>query len=48
VKLQTTVATKTKASKRTIQERIADLVSLGVLEKRGATRTTEYKGSGLI
>ena len=48
VKLQTTVASKTKASKRTIQERIADLVLRGVLEKRGATRTTEYKASGLI
>jgi hypothetical protein len=47
-KLQTTVAAKTKASTRTIQERIADLVTQGVLEKRGAASTTEYKASGLI
>jgi hypothetical protein len=47
-KMQTTVATKTKASTRTIQERIADLIAQGVLEKRGATRTTEYRASGLI
>src|SRR5437870_5616644 len=48
VKLQTAVARETEASKRTIQERIADLVSRGLLEKRGATRTTEYRASGLI
>lgn len=47
-KMQSTVATKTKAATRTIQERIADLIAQGVLEKRGATRTTEYKASGLI
>jgi hypothetical protein len=47
-KMQATVATKTKASTRTIQERIADLIAQGVLEKRGATRTTEYRASGLI
>jgi hypothetical protein len=47
-KMQTAVATKTKASTRTIQERIADLIAQGVLEKRGAASTTEYKASGLI
>jgi hypothetical protein len=46
--MQATVATKTKVSTRTIQERIADLVAQGVLERRGATRTTEYRASGLI
>ena len=47
-KLQTTVATKTKASTRTIQERIGSLLAHGVLEKRGGGPKTEYKASGLI
>jgi hypothetical protein len=47
-KLQTTVATKTKASTRTIQERIVTLLGQGVLEKRGGGPATEYKATGLI
>jgi len=47
-KMQTVVASKTKAKTRTIQRNIADLIAQGVLEKRGATSTTEYKASGLI
>ena len=47
-KMQATVASKTQAATRTIQEHIADLISQGVLEKRGATHTIEYKASGLI
>lgn len=47
-KMQSAVATKTKASTRTIQRSIADLVGQGVLEKRGATRTIEYRATGLI
>jgi hypothetical protein len=47
-KLQTTVATKTKASTRTIQERIVALLAEGVLEKRHGGPKTEYKASGLI
>lgn len=47
-KMQAAVAAKTKASTRTIQRSIAELIAQGVLEKRGATRTTEYRASGLI
>ena len=47
-KLQAAVANKTKASKRTIQERIVDLIGQGVLDKRGGGPTTEYKANGLI
>lgn len=47
-KLQAAVAKKTKAATRTIQERIADLMAQGVLDKRGGGPTTEYKASGLI
>ena len=46
--LQKKVATKTKAATRTIQERIADLLAAGLLEKRGGGPTTEYKATGLI
>lgn len=47
-KMQSAVATKTKASTRTVQRGIADLIAQGVLEKRGAARTLEYRASGLI
>ena len=47
-KLQTTVAAKTKASTRTIQERIVALLAQGVLEKKGGGPKIEYKASGLI
>ena len=47
-KLQAAVATKTKAAPRTIRDRIADLLTEGVLEKRGGGPTTEYKATGLI
>jgi hypothetical protein len=46
--MQSKVATKTRASTRTIQDRIADLLATGVLDKRGGGPTTEYKASGLI
>jgi hypothetical protein len=46
--MQAKVAAKTKASTRTIQERIAELLVAGVLDKRGGGPTTEYRASGLI
>ena len=46
--MQSKVATKTGASTRTIQDRIADLLATGVLDKRGGGPTTEYRASGLI
>lgn len=46
--LQSSVMRKTRASKRTVQLRIADLLAEGMLEKRGGSSTTEYKSSGLI
>jgi Fic family protein len=47
-KLQTAVARKTGASTRTVRDRLADLVSDGLLEKRGGGPTTEYRTTGLI
>ncbi len=47
-RLQTTVATNTKASTRTIQERIVALLAQGVLDKKGGGPRTEYKASGLV
>ena len=47
-KMQTAVEKKTKAAKRTVQDRIADLLEQGVLEKRGGGPTTEYRATGLI
>ena len=46
--LQTAVARKTGASTRTVRDRLADLVSDGLLEKRGGGPSTEYRATGLI
>lgn len=42
------VATKVKKSDRSIQIYIAELLELGVLEKRGAGRSTEYRTTGVV
>ncbi|HZS30346.1 MAG TPA: hypothetical protein VFA37_03750 [Gaiellaceae bacterium] len=47
-KMQAAVAKKTKSSTRTVRERIADLVAMDALEKRGGGPTMEYKACGLI
>lgn len=46
--MQAKVAKKTKASTRTVRDRIADLLATGVLDKRGGGPTTEYRTNGLI
>jgi hypothetical protein len=47
-KLQSVVAGKTRAASRTVKRRTADLIALGVLEKRGGGPNIEYKATGLI
>jgi Fic family protein len=47
-KLVEAVKTKTKQSYPTINRRINDLLAVGVLEKQGGGRTTEYRSAGLI
>ena len=42
------VAEEAKKSKRTIQTYIGELLDLGVLEKRGAGRSIEYRSTGII
>jgi hypothetical protein len=46
--LQATVSKAVGVSARTVQRRIADLVSRRALETRGATSATEYRATGLI
>jgi hypothetical protein len=46
--LQTAVMKKSGAKERTVQMRIVDLVTQGLVEKRGGGRSIEYKASGLI
>lgn len=42
------VAKKVKKSERSIQMYIGELLELGVLEKRGAGRSTEYRTTGVV
>ena len=42
------VAEEAKKSNRTIQTYIGELLDLGVLEKRGAGRSIEYRSTGII
>jgi Fic family protein len=36
------------ASERTIREHLGELVALGVLDRRGEARNTEYRSSGIV
>lgn len=42
------VAKKTGRSKRSIQRDLSSLLELGVLEKRGAASSIEYRSTGII
>jgi hypothetical protein len=46
--LQKTVAKATGQSERNVRNRIAELIALGALEKRGGGPTTMYRATGLI
>ena len=46
--LKQSVMKKTKQSKPTIERRIASLVDLGALDKRGAGGSVSYRSSGLV
>lgn len=46
--LQKRIMEKSKDSARTIARRIASLVDLGILERRGGAATTAYRSTGLI
>lgn len=46
--LQSTAIKKSGAKERTVQMRIVDLLSKGLLEKRGGGRNIEYRSTGLI
>ncbi len=46
--LQTKVAKATALKERAIQQHIADLVSLGAVERRGDACNTEYRNSGIL
>jgi Fic family protein len=41
-------ATKAKASDRSVQEHVAELVERGLLEKSGAGPATKYRAIGLV
>ena len=47
-KLKASVVKKTGAGSSTVNERIAELLLMGVLDKRGGGPTTEYRATGLI
>ncbi len=42
------VAKKAKRSERSVQNYVSELLYLGVLEKRGAGRSIEYRSTGVI
>jgi DNA-binding HxlR family transcriptional regulator len=46
--LQRRVAAAMKVSKRTVRQRLGDLVALGAVRSRGKAAATEYSLSGLI
>lgn len=46
--VQERAARKANASERTIRDHLIELVGLGVLEKRGEARNTEYRSTGVI
>ena len=47
-KLRTAVAKKTGVGSTTFNERVAELLAAGVLEKDGGGPTTKYRATGLI
>lgn len=47
-KLVKAVAKKSGKSERSVQNYIAELLELGVLEKQGGGPTTEYRSTGLV
>jgi DNA-binding IclR family transcriptional regulator len=47
-KLKSSVISKTKQSKPTVERRIASLVEQGALERRGAGSASSYRSTGLI
>jgi hypothetical protein len=47
-KLKTAVTKKTGSGASTFSARVVELLDAGLLEKRGAGSTTEYKATGLI
>ena len=47
-KLQASVAKKSGAATRTVRDRLADLVKVGLIEKRGAGSATEYRAGDLL
>lgn len=47
-KLKAAVMKKTGTGSSTFNERVADLLSVGVLEKQGGGPTTQYRVTGLI
>lgn len=47
-KLKTAVMKKTGTGSSTFNERVAELLTLGVLEKQGGGPTTQYRSTGLI
>lgn len=42
------VSTRARASKPTIERRVADLLERGLLVRRGSGPTVEYRSSGLV
>ncbi len=47
-RLQEQVARETGIGERSIRVHLAELVNLGVVARRGATHTTEYRSGGIF